>query len=80
MNYPPPFQDLATLARHVCLSEHTIERMVRAGDFPQPCKIKCGKRLWSWKAVEQYLTAENNSEVSLGDRIYETARKEFSRG
>ena len=29
--YPPPFQDLATLAQHVCMSERTIEEKVREG-------------------------------------------------
>ena len=52
--YPPPFQDLATLAQHVCLGESTIEIMVKEGRFPAPC-YRGGKRLWRWSAVEKFL-------------------------
>jgi predicted DNA-binding transcriptional regulator AlpA len=52
--YPPPFQDLRTLALHVGLSKRTIEERVRLGQFPQP-RRKFGKRLWVWKEVEQFL-------------------------
>jgi hypothetical protein len=37
--YPPPFQDLATLAEHICTGESTIENWVRQGLFPAPKKI-----------------------------------------
>jgi hypothetical protein len=43
-SYPPPFQDLATLAEHICCGESTIENWVRLGLFPAPKKIG-GKRL-----------------------------------
>lgn len=56
--YPPPFQDLATLAEHICAGESTIENWVRQGLFPQPRKIG-GKRLWQWKEVERHLAAMN---------------------
>ena len=32
-SYPPPFQDLATLAEHICCGESTIENWVRLGLF-----------------------------------------------
>lgn len=54
--YPPPFQDLATLAAHLCTGESTIENWVRLGLFPAPRKIG-GKRLWQWKEVERHLAA-----------------------
>jgi predicted DNA-binding transcriptional regulator AlpA len=59
--YPPPYQDLATLALHICAGESTIENWVKMGLFPTPKKIG-GKRLWCWKEVERYL-ADNNSDV-----------------
>jgi predicted DNA-binding transcriptional regulator AlpA len=64
--YPPPFQDLATLAEHICAGESTIENWVRQGLFPQPRKIG-GKRLWQWKEVERHLAAMNETSASLSD-------------
>ncbi len=55
--YPPPFQDLATLAEHICAGESTIENWVRMGSFPKPV-IQGGKRLWRWKDVERHLARE----------------------
>ena len=52
-NYPPPFQDLQTLAEHICAGESTIENWVRQGLFPAPKKIG-GKRLWEWKTVQRH--------------------------
>jgi hypothetical protein len=53
-SYPPPFQDLATLAEHICCGESTIENWVRLGLFPAPKKIG-GKRLREWKVVQRHL-------------------------
>ena len=66
LSYPPPFQDLATLAAHCCMSEHTIENLVKAGSFPQPRRNKCGKRLWVWKEVEAWLAAFNKVRAEVG--------------
>jgi hypothetical protein len=52
--YPPPYQDLETLARHICCSESTIENWVKLGQFPKPKKIG-GKRLWSWDEVCRHI-------------------------
>lgn len=52
--YPPPFQDLATLAEHICAAESTIENWVKMGTFPKP-RLQGGKRLWRWKDVEKHL-------------------------
>lgn len=48
--YPPPIQDLATLALHVCMCERTIERHVEDGEFPQPV-MQGGKRVWIWAEI-----------------------------
>lgn len=66
LTYPPPFQDLRTLAEHTCIGESTIEAMVAEGRFPQPRRGKLGKRLWVWKEVEAFLSADDN--VTLIDR------------
>lgn len=66
----PPFQDLATLAWHVCMSERTIEEKVRLGQFPPPRRNKCGKRIWVWKEVEEWmLQADDEPSTDLGERI-----------
>jgi predicted DNA-binding transcriptional regulator AlpA len=80
--YPPPFQDLATLAEHICAGESTIENWVRQGLFPQPRKIG-GKRLWQWKEVERHLAAMNEMSASLSDeaqRITEATRAAAAEG
>ena len=51
--YPPPWQDLRTLAEHICAAESTIENWVRQGIFPPPRKVG-GKNMWRWKEVDTY--------------------------
>jgi predicted DNA-binding transcriptional regulator AlpA len=80
--YPPPYQDIATLAEHICASESTIENWVRLGVFPEPKKVG-GKRLWSWKEVERHLAANNLTAASpdeLAERIKNGTKKAVSRG
>jgi hypothetical protein len=79
--YPPPFQDLATLAEHTGLSETTIERRVKLGTFPQPCNTD-GKRLWEWKAVYKHLAKGGEANAPSSDqearRIREATREAAS--
>ena len=80
--YPPPFQDLATLAEHTGLSETTIERRVKLGTFPRPCNTD-GKRLWEWKAVYRHLAKGSDtcasSTTEEAQRIREATRAATSR-
>lgn len=72
--YPPPFQDLRTLAEHTCLGESTIENWVRQGKFPGPV-WKDGKRLWRWKDVERHLAQPRGEAPSSdADSIREATR------
>ena len=75
--YPPPFQDLATLAEHICAGESTIENWVKMGMFPKP-RMQGGKRLWRWKDVEQHLAAHADAEPTtpsdLARRITDATR------
>lgn len=52
--YPPPFQDLATLAEHICAAESTIENWVKMGLLPPPRDFN-GIKLWKWSEVAAYL-------------------------
>jgi len=79
--YPPPYQDLATLALHICASESAIENWVRLGLFPPPRKVG-GKRLWSWSEVERHLAANQLVAASpdeLAERIKNGTKQAISR-
>jgi predicted DNA-binding transcriptional regulator AlpA len=71
--YPPPFQDLETLAEHICVGQSTIENWVRTGLFPAPKKIG-GKRLWEWKAVTRHLANSANPGAASLDQQAEAIR------
>jgi hypothetical protein len=73
--YPPPYQDLRTLAAHLCLGESTVEVWVKLGRLPQPVTRE-GKRLWRWKDVEKYLAPAVDTGARLDDaeRIREATR------
>jgi predicted DNA-binding transcriptional regulator AlpA len=71
--YPPPFQDLRTLAEHLCTGESTIENWVKLGLFPRPRKIG-GKRLWQWKEIERFLAATENAVTTVPDAQAEAIR------
>jgi predicted DNA-binding transcriptional regulator AlpA len=81
--YPPPWQDIATLAEHICASEHTIENWIKTGQFPPHTKKIGGKRLWRWKDVEHYLASAADpataSPDQLADRIRHATRAAASR-
>jgi len=80
--YPPPYQDLATLSKHICASESAIANWVRHGLFPQPRKVG-GKRLWSWSEVESHLAANKQlvaaSPDELAERIKNGTKQAISR-
>lgn len=58
--YPPPYQDIETLAAHISLAPRTIEDWVREGRLPAPVQRK-GKRLWKWTRVVEYLDGRNEA-------------------
>lgn len=81
--YPPPYQDLATLAQHICTGESTIENWVKLGLFPEPKKKIGGKRLWSWQEVERHLAGDDSgaqsTNVDLMARIRDGTRQAAKR-
>jgi predicted DNA-binding transcriptional regulator AlpA len=79
--YPPPWQDLATLAEHICVGESTIERWVKEGRFPPARKVG-GKNLWQWREVDKFLARSQEMIVSLADereRLTNATRHAFSK-
>lgn len=71
--YPPPYQDIATLAEHISLSPHTIDAWVKMGRLPPP-KVRDGKRLWKWTEVVRYLDGEAAGVPSSPDETAERIR------
>jgi predicted DNA-binding transcriptional regulator AlpA len=72
--YPPPYQDLTTLAEHICTGESTIEHWVKTGQFPAPRKIG-GKRLWVWKEVEKHIVGDKAAMAPSPDSQAEAIRE-----
>jgi hypothetical protein len=81
--YPPPFQDLATLAEHICASERAIENWVKMGQFPAP-RMQGGKRLWRWKDIERHLAADADAAPTApadhAERIRDATKKALAGG
>src|SRR5882672_1038788 len=79
LRYPPPYQDLATLAQHICAGESTIENWIAMGHFPGPKKKIGGKRLWSWAEVSKFIEGQQDSGTTdLLGRITNATRRESS--
>ena len=72
--YPPPYQDIGTLAAHLCVSENTVDNWVKLGQLPPPRRIG-GKRLWSWAKVCKIMEAEDMATDDLARRITNATRE-----
>jgi hypothetical protein len=69
--YPPPWQDIATLCAHICVSPNTVDAWVKAGWLPAP-KMVGGKRLWKWSEVDRLLGSGDDdapTPENLAERI-----------
>jgi hypothetical protein len=53
--YPPPWQDIGTLARHVSICPNTVDNWVTQGILPPPRK-RGGKLMWKWEEVDAWLS------------------------
>ena len=72
--YPPPWQDMATLSAHICLSADTISKLIRERGFPKPC-LRAGKQLWNFRNVDSWL-ADNPDIVSdLAEKVRRATRE-----
>jgi ribosomal protein RSM22 (predicted rRNA methylase) len=66
--YPPPWQDIATLCAHICVSPNTVDNWVAAGILPPPRK-RGGKLMWKWAEVDAKLSEGATSPDSEAERI-----------
>lgn len=76
--YPPPWQDIATLCKHICASESTVDRWVKLGKLPAPTLVE-GKRLWEWKEVNRHLKGKGKVVLPSADAEAERVRDESKR-
>lgn len=51
----PPWQDMVTLCRHICVSTTTVDNWVAQGILPPPRK-RGAKLMWKWSEVDAWLT------------------------
>lgn len=69
----PPWQDMATLCRHISCSASTVEKWVAEGILPPPRK-RGNEMLWKWSEVDDYLTHGGKQAADI-DRIREATRR-----
>ncbi len=69
----PPWQDKATLAKHICASDVTIDTWVAKGILPPPRK-RGGKMMWKWSEVDERLTIGGTPD-DLAKRIMDGSRR-----
>jgi predicted DNA-binding transcriptional regulator AlpA len=69
----PPWQDMATLCKHISCSPSTVEKWVADGTLPPPRK-RGGESLWKWSEVDEYLTYGGHQAADI-DRIREATRR-----
>lgn len=69
----PPYQDISTLTRNLCISERTVDDWVKEGLLPEPRRKK-GKRLWKWTEVEQYMDRDATTVPASPDDQVERIR------
>ena len=75
--YPPPWQDMATLCAHLCVSERTVDKWMKLYKFPTPVERGGGKRFWQWSKVDSWM-ADNPSmveELSPAERVRHATRE-----
>ncbi len=76
-NHVPPWQDMVTLCRNICVSPATVDNWVRDGILPPPRK-RGRKLMWKWAEVDQYLTdGSGGSPDAEAERIRNGTKREI---
>jgi predicted DNA-binding transcriptional regulator AlpA len=71
----PPWMDVPTLCRHICIGATTVDNWVAQGILPPPRK-RGGKLMWKWSEVDAYLTdGGGNSPDAETERIRNGTRR-----
>lgn len=62
-NLPPTLLTKVATCERLCISDRTLEKLVRANKFPAPLRL--GKQvLWAEQAVERWLEQELASQLN----------------
>jgi predicted DNA-binding transcriptional regulator AlpA len=69
----PPWQDMATLCKHISCAPSTVEKWVADGILPPP-RRRGSESLWKWSEVDDYLTHGGHEAADI-DRIREATRR-----
>ena len=69
----PPWQDMATLCRHISCSPSTVDNWVADGILPPPRK-RGAELMWKWSEVDDYLSHGGRQAADI-DRIREATRR-----
>lgn len=74
--YPPPWQDAATLCAHLCISEGTLDTLIRQGKLPA-ARWLGGKRVWKWAEIDAQVDGgpAKVEELTLAEKVRHDTRK-----
>lgn len=75
-DFIPPWQDMATLCKHICATPNTVDSWVAKGILPPPRK-RGGKLMWKWSEVDEKLTLgePDGTPDTEADRIRNATRR-----
>lgn len=59
---PPAYPSRAALAGELCISESTVDEMVKRGVLPPPIRLSAGCLRWCWTDVEIALASLKNAQ------------------
>ena len=71
--YPPPWQDMATLCAHICLSPCDVREMIKNGELPAPERQSPKGPLWRWSQVYRMMS----DGLAGSSRVYFIEMNEF---
>lgn len=83
---PPSYLSKSVLAAELCVSESTVDEMVRRGVIPQPIRLSAGCVRWRWETVDMALASlagssdDSTSQISEGVKRAIEASKDSRRG
>lgn len=75
-DFIPPWQDLPTLCKHLCISPNTVESWADLGILPRG-RLCRGKLMWKWAEVDAYLTnGGDRSPDAIADKVRDGSRQQ----
>lgn len=75
MERPPSYLSKTALAAEICVSESTVDEMVRRGVIPQPIRLSPGCVRWRWETVDMALASLSGAMDDSASKIAEGVRR-----